>query len=500
MIRLTRLIRLTRSHRGAPADRSHARTPGGTHARVAGPLMALVAGLCLCACSSSHTSEGTSELSASSFASPDAPGVGAVAADANRTPVTMRTVVAEPTGAVGAPVVNITSRGSTVTAPLPPTGAKIPEVVGTSPGSAPGTPPSSSNITTTVNTKPPVNAGSTPAGTGAIIDALVGQINGRPVFASEILEPLSGRLRALSGDPVASRNWSRRATEIIVEELRRRIEDELILAEARASLTPEQRAGVFRFINEIQKSLVSNQRGSAVAADETLRETSGRGLYQEAKDRLDRQLIVKELRERIMPKVNVSWRDIQQEYERDYDRFNPPSVATLRLAYALVDTPDAVEALKVAVAAGKPFAEIAALPINEFNPKTGGKIERSFTGNYADAEFSPIPELNAAFRSLSVGQVIGPIEYAVKNERTRTESKRVGFVYLEKIDLPSGLTLYDAQLTLETELRTKRTDEEVRRYFERLRKRGNVSKIEDMTARLLEIATERYAPASAKRK
>jgi hypothetical protein len=75
---------------------------------------------------------------------------------------------------------------------------------------------------------------------------------------------------------------------------------------------------------------------------------------------------------------------------------------------------------------------------------------------------------------------------------------RIAWVYLERIDQPEGVSLYDAQLDIQQDLKLERTSAEIGRYFERLRKRGNVSKIEVMADKLMNIATERYAPRFSK--
>ena len=332
----------------------------------------------------------------------------------------------------------------------------------------------------------------TGAGEGVTIDAVVGQINGRPVFVSEILEPLDGALRAAARDAKDGNKWARSAAESIVRELRRRIEDELILSEARSGLTQEQRAGLLRFLRTIESNLVSAQQGSEVAADEQYREQTGRSLSQEAQDIKDRALITNELRSRVTPRVTVSWRDVQNEYERKHAEFNPPAEYQFRMVYTDATNSSGITSIQEALADGKSFEEIAKLPANDFNRREGGLLRVKCADSQRECEFSRYPELNGALRTLGVGQTLGPIMFIP--DAKRSEIMRIGWVYLERIDQPEGVSLYDAQLEIETELRTERTNAEIGRYFDRLRKRGNVSRIEVMADKLMNIATERYAP------
>jgi hypothetical protein len=357
-------------------------------------------------------------------------------------------------------------------------------------------------LVTSVGGPPPVAQGA-PAVESVLVESLVGQINGRPVYASEILEPLDGRLRQAGTQARSEAQWRREAAQAIVQELRTRIEDELVLAEARRSLTPEQKQGLFRFLAQIQQNLVAGQRGSEIAADESLREATGQGLRERAQSELDKALIVKELRERVGARIVVSWRDIQQAYERDFDKFNPPAVALVRLISVESSNAAGVQAITDALASGKPFAEVAKMEPNTYLRSEGGKLERKFSGAFVEGEYSPIPDLNQAIRSLNVGQTIGPITYNPRpidpDAPTATpapdpKNLRTGWVYLERIDRPDGVSLYDAQLQLDNQLRNARTNAEVTRYIESLRRRGNISKVEVMAERLMTIATDRYAP------
>lgn len=323
------------------------------------------------------------------------------------------------------------------------------------------------------------------SGNAVVLESHVGQVNGKPIFASEILEPLDGRLRALGTEAKSRDQWQRQAAKSIYDELLRRIRDELVLAEARSNLTSEQRQGLVHFLGQIQTSLVSTSRGSAVQADETLRENNNRSLVKETQDRLDRELIANEFRTRVMPRVIVPWRDVQIEYERNFEKYNPPPIAHLRMIILDTSNNEGIAKVATALAAGTPFATVAAQRPNEFNRVKGGVFDREFTGAYADSKFSEIKEINDAARQLVPGQTAGPVSYKDKT----------AWVYLDHIEHRPGQSLYQAQYQIEQELREERFRVEEQRYFDNLLKRGNVTKFEDMMTSLVEIATERYLPA-----
>ncbi len=370
-----------------------------------------------------------------------------------------------------------------------PAGSRVVSIGGAAaPG--PASAASQSDLKTAIGA-PSVESGAGPAGTAMVIDSVVGQINGRPVFATEVLEPLDGALRAAGLAAKDLTAWQRTAAAAIVPELKRRIADELILSEARRSLSPEQKQGLLHFLGQIESSLVSENSGSSVKADENFREQTGRSLKQEAEDIKDRELIRHEIATKVDPRVAVPWRDVQNEYERQHDKWNPPAEYTFRLIYAPTENTENVAKLQALIAGGTPFEKIAEDAANDFNQREQGKLVRKSSGTQGEGEFSPWPDVNNALRTLSVGQTAGPIEFAP--DKARPNAKRTAWVHLEKIDQPPSTSLYEAQLDVTADLRSERETDERQRYFERLWKRGNVSKLEVMVDKLLNIATERYA-------
>lgn len=352
---------------------------------------------------------------------------------------------------------------------------------------AKSSPPASPALDVQIGATPTLESSARPASSAVVLDARVGQVNGRPIFASEILEPLDGRLRRLGTETRTKDVWVRTASRSIYDELLRRVRDELILAEARANLTTDQRRGLLFFLNDIQENLVRANRGSAVAADEALRQSTSRSLAQEAQDRLDRELIANELRTRVVPRVVVPWRDVKQEYESNFLKYNPPPIARLRLITADAADPAARGQIESALASGTPFAQVATLPANNFKRREAGDYPQEIAGALADTKLSEIAEIDKAMRGLSVGQTVGPVEYS--------GGSRLAWVHLESIEQQPGKTLYEAQFEIEAGLREDRFRQEEMRYFDNLLKRGNMSKFEDMMTQLIQIAQERYLPA-----
>lgn len=326
------------------------------------------------------------------------------------------------------------------------------------------------------------SAGAQPSEPAVFVDSLVGQINGRPVFAQEFLRPLDARLRAEAARSASRQAWIRTAGPIIRNALLEQIREELLLAEARAALTPEERQGLIRFFTDLRKNLASSYFGSEQFADQRLFEQEGLTLEEKARDERDRALLRTLVQRYISPRVNVSWRDVKKDYERRIRDFVPAPSAVVRVVW--VPAGDAAARAKISeqIAGGVAFKTIAESELNQFLRSEGGLVRQSFDGPLSEATIVGVPELNKAIQGLSVGQVAGPIE----------TQGRAAWVMLEAIEQKPGRSLADAQIDVFARLRDRRFAEETNRFFERIRERGTKTDESKMLEQLIVIATERY--------
>ncbi len=327
------------------------------------------------------------------------------------------------------------------------------------------------------------NSPAQPTDAPVVLESVIGQINGRPLFASEVLTPLDGQLRAEAEKVNYNRAaFQAAATSAIQGIIISKVRDELMLAEAQASLPLEVRQGLFAFLGRIQQNIVSTQAGSALQADEQLRESTGRTLQQEARDRLDQELIRNELRTKVLPRVNVPWRLIRQDYERNYTKYNK-GTAVLRVIAMPAGDADAVRAAEEAIAS-KPFAEAARMEFNTFLRDSGGVAERELNAPFTESPLFAETSWDEAAWALRPGETSPPVRYGDK----------IAWIHLESLDEDQGVSLYDAQLEIESNLRNRKFMQERDTYFIRLLERGSFTDITVMVQEALAIATERYLP------
>lgn len=333
----------------------------------------------------------------------------------------------------------------------------------------------------------------TPVGLPTFIDAKVGDVNGKPVYASAVFDTGSltqeaiGPRLAAEAKRTSFRQWQDFAARQIGNWLSLFVTDELLRAEALANLSPEEKQGFGAFIERLQRDLQRQRGGSRAQTSRSLEQTEGITLDQWRRRQEDVELVRLQLSERVVRRVNVSYRDIEQRYGQQIDRFNRPPVAVFRLVQVFKDRPADVEAFREKLASGAPFAELAATKLNFNKPDTGGVEERELKGDFASTTFFANEQINAAAQKLSPGEVVGPIE----------TSASMAWLKLEEVRTRAQ-SLYDAQLQIEDEIRRSRREREQDRYLSMLRGRTSMTDLDAMLERLLAIAQQRYYPQGDK--
>ena len=313
------------------------------------------------------------------------------------------------------------------------------------------------------------------------VESLVGQINGRPIFAGEFFEPIEDRLLRIAA--MDNRAEARRG---IIDLVRARFEEfidsELVIAEAESGLSPEQKQGLFAWLMNLREEEIARRGGSLAAAEESVLEEQGLSLEEFMNRRRDIALASDLLRRKIEPRVIVSWREIEAEYRRRESEFNPP--ASIRIGrIRLVDrgeTSEVIARVRAAFAAGAPFAEVA----RSIGLADDG-FWREFTiGPDGVAGLDLAPEFRDSLEGVPTG--------AAGTEIVRGNATT--WLGILAIDEPTGQSLFEprVQLGLQEMLRSRRFQVEQNRYLQSLRRRWVSEDIGKMRERLTTIALDRY--------
>ncbi len=316
-----------------------------------------------------------------------------------------------------------------------------------------------------------------------LLDAKVGDVNGKPIFTSSFFAPIEDRLIA-EAQRLPINEWRGSTGRVIAQRLDGIIADELLRAEALAALSPTQRVGLQAFLSNFRNNLLSENLGSSQLATRRIQQREGMTLDEALKQKEVDTLVQLTLIREINRRVNVSWRDIKQRYERDIDEFAPPPTAVLRVIRAFKDDAEKVEQIESRLGAGEDFTAIAAdSALNTYNPDQDGLLRKQLEGSFEETAFFGPEPLNTAAQALQLGERAGPIELG----------SSVYWIMLVDMQQES-VSLYDAQLKIQRDLTYERREEAKRQYFERLEERARVSTRDQVLMRLFEIAEQRYAP------
>ncbi len=325
-----------------------------------------------------------------------------------------------------------------------------------------------------------VTAGtSTPRGIGRsyTVDAMVGQVNGKPIYAAEVLEPIEEQLSVL-GKSLPRKEFVGRARQLIEGRLGQIVTDALILGEAERDLTVQEHAGLLQFLKLQREELIRFWGiGSVAVAQENLVRQTSRTLDQTLNETRERMLVQRYLRERLWSKISVSRKDVERYYQEHFSDFNPPANRGLRLIY--VETKESADTVGRMLDEGVAFEEVAKQDLNQYRHEEGGLMAEKAVGD----EVFGHAVLNEAMLTLRAGEFSGRVQ----------AGGRYWWVRVESIDQPKGRSLSEVQLEVESLLQRQRFQQLTQQYRRELFETGSYNSIDQMGEALLAIAVNRFA-------
>ncbi|HLO41162.1 MAG TPA: peptidyl-prolyl cis-trans isomerase [Phycisphaerales bacterium] len=340
---------------------------------------------------------------------------------------------------------------------------------------------------------PVVNPAATAVESPVLIDAKVGDVNGRPIFISDFFQTMDARLKSEAKTARTFDDFAKVSSEAIIRKLQEIINDELLQAEARSQLTPEQKQGFRYWIQSLEADFVSRNYRSRTMAEQRLAEAQEAASLEEwKKKREERELVIFQLRSQVFKNVHVPFREIELYYNQRYDEFNPGVERQFRVISLPASTEEdnkTIQSVLAELQAGADFTQVASRPINLFRAKEGGLyIPPKQAAPAAKASEPPpppnyfqIPAINEAALRLKGGEWTGPIPNGTS----------ASFIKLEESQKPAT-SLYEAQYTIEQTLRSEKASHLTDKYIGDLLKRASVDNRELLAQRLFELSIERY--------
>jgi hypothetical protein len=320
-----------------------------------------------------------------------------------------------------------------------------------------------------------------------IVDSMVGQVNGRPIFADEFFGPIEDRLIAESRKSTMS-EFLLKAQEIIRLQLQSIVRNNLFLAEAESEIIKgeQQQMGLRAWLLEREEQKIATYRGSEEEARQELRER-GTSLEEAMEEEKDVTLIMELFRQRITPRVIVSWRDIEREYQKPQwqERFNPPGQVTLaRIRLSTRDDAPLIQQVEQRLADGEDFLDIAR------------SLDQPNDGIWQTFEMPSDDLTDIAITNALMNERLAELDGVGDTTEPFEIGSSTWWLHVAEIKRPERRSLYEpeVQRTLNGYLREVRRMEEQDRFLRSLLDEAIYDELEQMEQRLLRIAMRRYAP------
>ena len=339
------------------------------------------------------------------------------------------------------------------------------------------------NLTAGGTRQPPKPSAKPTEADGYRMDAMIGQINGHPLYARQILQPMEKQLTRL-GQTLPRNEFLRQAEGLIGQSLAGYIQHVQMLARAEGSFKEGMRQGINAFLDKHREELLRQYgQGSEALAQTNIFKEKGVTLEEEMKEYRESNLVGYYLDTKTKPLINVTRRDIERYYfDHKAEEFVRPASRTVRI----IHTKDPLAATTVIsrLSAGKTFAEVASdETLNSNKPSEGGLFSSPIFDGQKPA--IGIPEVGAAAQSLTPAHPWdGPV---------RTASGDVWFVGLDKYAPGFSTSFDEAQIGIRAKLSEAQSAKLKQKEYDKAKEECSSSDVDKMGEFLMKIAEARYA-------
>lgn len=313
------------------------------------------------------------------------------------------------------------------------------------------------------------------------IDGLVGQINGRPVFAAEFFVPIEDRLFNIGrqGTPEQTRTA---ILEIVRQRFSQFVNSELVIAEAESDMTPQMQEGLFGWLTNLKEEVTAQRGGTSFGAEQSLLDETGMNMEEYIEQQRKLGLAGQLLRQKVEPRAIVSWRDVQQAYQAEISKYQPPRKVTIG-RILLLNSRDGmqIESTKQAFSNGDAFSTVA----RELGVKEDG-LWRTFT--LQEGSISGITDLAQNVRDALKDVRIDEPTSAIEGRSSTAWYSILAY------ETPPSRSIFDSdvQLMIRNRLESFAYDTEESNYLNSLRRRWVNDDIRKMEIKLMQLALRRY--------
>jgi len=320
-----------------------------------------------------------------------------------------------------------------------------------------------------------------PADDSYTVDAMVGQVNGRPIYAGDVFKRIGEPQFVNLGQSLPRLEFRQEASRLVAAHLRDIIANSMILAEAEQSLTEQEQLGLLDLLKKERENIINQFGGFLSGAEQGLKRDRGVTLEEYIESRRQEVLVQKFLRENLWPKIHISRRDVERYYREHYDEYHQPGSVTLRMI--VVRNEPAAADVEAALAEGTPFADVASKH-SRIRAGQGGLLsEMRLRDGLKRFKGTRWRTLNEAVRKLEKGE---------HTDRVKID-RGFAWAYVEEIKPPKSIALREVYLEIEQKLKTAEFNRLSQKYLADLMAKGSYTPVDRMAESLVEVAMNRYA-------
>ena len=317
-------------------------------------------------------------------------------------------------------------------------------------------------------------------GESVIVDSLIGQVNGRPIYADEVLGPIADQLNA----EYASLPWNEFQgvlVRLVQSQLQELILNELYLSEARAGLSADEQTGLMAFMQNLREELVGERGGVRGEAERQIMQEEGLTWDEYLQLQEDQLLIRSLMQEKIQPNVMMSWKDVERLYNARKSYYQPdPSVTLGRIRIRTTGGDEKIKTVQEMLDAGDTFETVATWA----GVADDGVWDTFKMGKDGVTDIEVADFYKEHLKGLGQGET----------SKSFVRGSYTIWVSVINVTRPEHQDLYDpgVQSALQSEILGKRMMRARQQYIEGLLKKGIYDNLEDMQMRVIGIALSRY--------
>jgi hypothetical protein len=340
-----------------------------------------------------------------------------------------------------------------------------------------------------------------------VVEELIGKVDGRPIFANAVLEPVEDKIRAvLRRENLTKKQFS----EYLLAELRNQVyelvERDLLLSEANSGISPALAYGLFAVIGQMRKDYAAAQGGSSSQMRQLAEEQDGITVDSFLESNREQILIDKLYGEKVWSNVHVTWRDIKRAFEKIYiEEFSSGAdIDEARIQEILVAMQRELPLESIPAARGSIVLGIIRLKIDD--PKIETVNERFARGdafleiaesvgakNGGVWEKFELKDGGIASTGISQIYIDGLLNSKADNQLFAHETK-TSKLWIAVLEFNEPISLYnrEIQIALRNRLISLQFRSEKNRFLQTIWGKHGKAEVDNMAARVAKIALQRY--------